>query len=317
MVGYSEDSNIVYSTAVLDDQSQIISATSHIAYNPPHGAVGGLVGLGRGGRITGSNAIVNGRTTAIGTYGNAHIGGLVGLASDIQISDSYVLAEGIMAARAYWAAATGGLVGYGLSYADVGLIHSSYAVIQNGISSIASHAYAGGMVGRAVDFALIDSYYSARRASSDPSTTLTNAHGFNRSLDQLKCPVTPSEACQGVRTYVGWSPSLWDFGDTRSLPIIRPIQTLDADGDGLLDRVDNCPFMMNPGQNNSDGDRYGDACDDLPHNATEWRDSDADTIGDNADNCDFTANPRQLDYDNDDQGDACDPDIDNDGRVNA
>jgi len=35
----------------------------------------------------------------------------------------------------------------------------------------------------------------------------------------------------------------------------------DADGDGIADEVDNCPFTYNPGQADNDGDGQGDLCD--------------------------------------------------------
>ena len=69
----------------------------------------------------------------------------------------------------------------------------------------------------------------------------------------------------------------------------------DADGDGVEDNFDNCPFTPNRDQSDKDGDGVGDACD----------------------NCPLVPNKDQLDSDGDGIGDACDPDIDNDGVPNA
>lgn len=55
---------------------------------------------------------------------------------------------------------------------------------------------------------------------------------------------------------------------------------------------DNCPFVSNADQRNSDSDSIGDACD----------------------NCDAIPNFDQLNVDGDLYGDACDEDIDNDGE---
>jgi len=71
--------------------------------------------------------------------------------------------------------------------------------------------------------------------------------------------------------------------------------TDDADGDGIPDGKDNCPFVPNRDQKDTDGDGVGDACD----------------------NCPTIANPDQKDTDGDGIGDACDPDIDGDGIANG
>lgn len=85
----------------------------------------------------------------------------------------------------------------------------------------------------------------------------------------------------------------------------------DTDGDGIPDSTDNCPDMYNPGQEDSDSDGLGDACDEMP-------DMDNDGVSDGSDNCPYTYNPNQTDSDGDGLGDACDeeptpPDADGDG----
>jgi len=78
----------------------------------------------------------------------------------------------------------------------------------------------------------------------------------------------------------------------------------DDDNDSLLDTNDNCQFVANPDQANSDGDALGNACDP---------DDDNDGIVDGSDNCPLNANANQADNDGDGQGDICDSDDDNDG----
>lgn len=82
----------------------------------------------------------------------------------------------------------------------------------------------------------------------------------------------------------------------------------DLDGDGWLDGDDNCPIDPNPGQEDTDGDHRGDACDHDPDN---------DGLDDDEDNCPDDANASQDDLDLDGSGDACDPDIEDDGVPNA
>ena len=70
----------------------------------------------------------------------------------------------------------------------------------------------------------------------------------------------------------------------------------DADGDGVPNRADNCPTVVNGAQVDTDFNQVGDACD---------ADADADGIHDAEDNCPDVPNPLQRDADGDGTGDVC------------
>jgi len=78
----------------------------------------------------------------------------------------------------------------------------------------------------------------------------------------------------------------------------------DADGDGVCGDVDNCPSIYNPDQLDSDGDGMGDVCDTCPFDADN--DADNDGVCGDIDNCPSIANPDQADSDGDSIGDVCD-----------
>ncbi|MBS2019120.1 MAG: thrombospondin type 3 repeat-containing protein [Deltaproteobacteria bacterium] len=106
----------------------------------------------------------------------------------------------------------------------------------------------------------------------------------------------------GSPDYSQWSPT-WDHNQPNGTWIKSFL--VDADGDGVDDRVDNAPPSLcpldpyacaNPTQADDDGDGRGDAADNCPPSlcaARGWPDS-------------VCYNPDQLDSDGDGTGDACD-----------
>lgn len=83
----------------------------------------------------------------------------------------------------------------------------------------------------------------------------------------------------------------------RENPCLGEMGGEDTDGDGFGDACDNCPLHSNFDQVDSDKDGAGDMCDP---------DDDNDNMEDTQDNCPFVRNPGQRDSDGDGLGDACD-----------
>ena len=85
----------------------------------------------------------------------------------------------------------------------------------------------------------------------------------------------------------------------------------DADGDGIANSQDLCPFVFTRTNiSDSDNDGIGDECDPLinipPFDLSKSTDADADGLYDYLDNCPEVANPDQEDSDADRIGDVCD-----------
>uniref|UniRef100_A0A646QG12 Cartilage oligomeric matrix protein n=1 Tax=Hemiscolopendra marginata TaxID=943146 RepID=A0A646QG12_9MYRI len=145
--------------------------------------------------------------------------------------------------------------------------------------------------------------------------------------ENAECILLPGRRDYICKCQIGWA------GDGK---ICGP----DRDSDGWPDydlgcihpkcRKDNCISTSNSGQEDSDNDGVGDACDNdadndgIPNpldncpnvpNANQV-DIDDDKIGDACDNCPRQPNSDQADVDNDGLGNVCDPDADNDGIPN-
>ncbi len=89
----------------------------------------------------------------------------------------------------------------------------------------------------------------------------------------------------------------------------------DLDKDGILNNIDNCPYISNADQADLDNDMLGDLCDlDEELKNFNEKDTDNDRVGDSQDNCPLVYNPKQKDSNANGRGDLCSDD-DRDGIV--
>ena len=216
---------------------------------------GGLVGMNQGGTITNSHVIgtVSGRTD---------LGGLVGQNDDGNITHSYAIAEvkgssnrvGGLAGRnpngaimSSYAAGkvdgeddVGGLVG---SNDDGGSIENSYATSDiSGLSNASNlvgsntgtitNSYAIGNVtvaGRVQTLGLVaatsnDVNHSYWLSGSAALGGIINAFGridAGKTAEELKSPIRPGTAPTDV--YYNWNDTIWDFGTSNQLPILKTL----------------------------------------------------------------------------------------------
>ena len=243
---------------------------------------GGLVALNLG-RINASYATGNATCPTTPFTRECYSGGLVGW-NQGNITNAYATGDSDATGGS---CSSGGLVGF-----NVNIIRYAYAT---GESSSAGRTpcHVGGLVGRIGLGSTITASYRVQSSGTDDGD-----RGSPQTLDELR----------GASSYTGWSNATWNFGTATDLPTLR---SLDSDGDGFANTVDNCPTVPNPDQANdiTDNNSIGDACDD----------PDGDMVYDISDNCPYAANPTQANnYGNLSNsagtGDACE-DTDNDGRI--
>jgi hypothetical protein len=94
-----------------------------------------------------------------------------------------------------------------------------------------------------------------------------------------------------------------EVGDPSGVSAVNYIRVAsharDMDGDGTVNFSDNCPEVANPGQEDSDFNGVGDAC-------NEAEDADGDEWSDTLDNCPAISNNDQANDDGDLRGNLCD-----------
>ncbi len=214
--------------------------------------------------------------------------------------------------------------------------------------TLSNNVVAGNVGG---DCKFFDTHTTAHNLAGDASCNFTGP-GDLQEVDPLLGPLADNGGPTDTHALLAGSPAINAGDDTSCPPLdqrgegragvcdMGAYEVQDTDADGILDTDDNCPVDANPGQQDTDLDGQGDACDNDDDNDTVLdvsdncpltpnadqddndldglgdacdADDDNDSVADGADNCPFSANPDQSDVDNDGLGDVCDADADGDG----
>ena len=171
----------------------------------------------------------------------------------------------------------------------------SYAIGYGSQTVEAKTTTADSTVANRVDIATVNNTLLVF-SSNTPSICSVTEWGSVTGIDAGKCiiNITSGASADNFGAATGTSTQEWFY------------HWADSDGDGVLDKTDNCRDVSNATQADTDGNGIGDAC-------NNDRDPDGDEREFGYDNCGTVSNPSQVDTDGSGVGDACNQHIDSDG----